>query len=420
MVSAWVGFYVDMFDIYLPVVALAPALAYFQPASLSDAEASFLFYATFAATLVGRPVGALIFGHFADTIGRRRLALVAVAGFSTCTLLMATLPGYSTWGAAAPLLLIALRFLDGIFLGGEYTSATPLAFEHCPAPGRGLFGGLLMGAYTIAYLSISVVVLVLLQVLSAPVYREWGWRIPFVVGAALGFVFLAYRARIPESELWQRAPKNDRPVRAVVAGPFRRDFSQVLLVMTGLWFVSTSVVSVMPRLLTSDLGWSSRWVTAVLLAAQPAVFAAFAVVGAVSQVVGRRTVLVAGSATAGTLGLALYYVLASTPRSAAVTALLAVAVQVIVLGVWGVVTSYCNERFDTPVRSSGFGLGYSLAVLPASFYAFYLAGLDLFLPYGLTQLVLLALGAVLTLSGALMGPETASRDLAGGVTKTRP
>src|SRR5690242_675110 len=71
MFSAWAGFYVDMFDVYLPIVALTPALVYFQPADLSTGQASALFYATFAATLMGRPLGAVIFGHFADTVGRR-------------------------------------------------------------------------------------------------------------------------------------------------------------------------------------------------------------------------------------------------------------------------------------------------------------------------------------------------------------
>jgi MFS family permease len=411
MVSAWAGFFVDMFDIYLPVVALAPALSYFQPSSLTAGQVSFLFFSTFAATLVGRPVGALVFGHFADTIGRRRLTLVSVAGFSGCTLAIAVLPGYASWGVAAPLALLGLRFLDGVFLGGEYTSATPLAFEHCPPAGRGLFGGLLMGAYAIAYLAISAIVLLLLELLPASDYAVWGWRIPFVLGGLLGLVFLAYRARVPESDRWQQTSRSSRPVTEVVLGRFRRDLGQVLLLMCGLWFLSTSVVSVMPRLLVAELGRTPQWVTGVLLVAQVAVFAAFAAVGALSQIIGRRRTLAAGAVVAGTLGLGLYAELASSPHSPGATVVLAVGVQVVVLGVWGVVTSYCNERFPTSVRSSGFGLGYTVAVVPASFYPFYLAALDRVMPSGLTQLVLLAVGAVLTLAGALLGPETVGADL---------
>ncbi|NPC44376.1 MFS transporter [Nocardioides sp. zg-1230] len=193
----------DMVDIYLPVIALAPAIAYFQPETLAAGQAGTLFFVTFAATLLGRPVGALIFGHLADTIGRRRVTLASIAGFSVCTILIGLLPGHATWGLAAPAALIGLRFLDGIFLGGEYTAATPLAFEHCPPRARALFGGLLMSAYAAAYAAVSALVLVLLLVLPAGAYQAWGWRVPFLAGGLAGLVFLLWRTRVPESPLWE-------------------------------------------------------------------------------------------------------------------------------------------------------------------------------------------------------------------------
>jgi MFS family permease len=411
LVSAWAGFYVDMVDIYLPVVALAPAIAYFQPGTLSAAEASLLFYTTFAATLMGRPLGAVLFGHFADTLGRRRLTLVSIAGFSTCTTAIGLLPGYAAWGTAAPLVLVGLRFLDGVFLGGEYTSATPLAFEHCPPRARGLFGGLLMGAYALAYATISAGVLLLLAVMPATAYEAYGWRIPFLLGGALGFVFLGYRARVPESDLWRSTPKEPRPL-ATLLTRFRRDLAQVLLLMTGLWLIATSVVTVMPRLLTTDLGRSDTWTTAVLLVSQLCVFCAFVATGAASQVWGRRRTLVVGAVASGTVGMAAYVLVLATGAGPWALAGLVVGTQVVVLAVWGTVTSYCTERFATAVRCSGFGIAYSLAVLPASFYAVYMAALDDLIPYRYTQLVLLGAGAVLTVAGALIGPETADLDLA--------
>src|SRR3954447_6664707 len=131
MVSGWAGYWIDMVDVYLPLVALAPAIAYFQPASVRADLASVLFISTFAATMLGRPLGALIFGQLADRLGRRRLTLLSIAGFSTCTAVTGLLPGYAAWGAAAPLALVALRFGTGVFLGGEYSAGTPLAFEQC-------------------------------------------------------------------------------------------------------------------------------------------------------------------------------------------------------------------------------------------------------------------------------------------------
>jgi len=99
--GAFFGFFVDMFDIYLPVVVLAPAIKYFVSPDLSDGATSLVTGAIFAATLVGRPVGALIFGHFADRIGRKKTTIVSVTGFGILTVAIGCLPGYATWGVAS-------------------------------------------------------------------------------------------------------------------------------------------------------------------------------------------------------------------------------------------------------------------------------------------------------------------------------
>jgi MFS family permease len=90
--AAYFGFFVDMFDVYLPIAVLAPALVYFMPAGLGGATQATIFYLVFAVTLIGRPLGAAIFGHFADQLGRRRTTLVSVGGFGIATLLIAMLP----------------------------------------------------------------------------------------------------------------------------------------------------------------------------------------------------------------------------------------------------------------------------------------------------------------------------------------
>ncbi|MGH3328791.1 MAG: MFS transporter [Streptomycetales bacterium] len=206
------GFYVDMFDIYLPIIALAPAAAYFQATDASAGTAALIAAMIFAAALLGRPVGAVIFGHLGDKIGRRRTAITAVTGFGTVTLAIAALPGYESFGLAAVWLLIALRFIDGIFLGGEYTAASPLALEYSPKHKRGLYGAFIMTGYPLAYCSIALITFGLLQVVPAgglhSPYVQWGWRIPFVFGALLAFGFVAWYALfVKESVAWEDAPK---------------------------------------------------------------------------------------------------------------------------------------------------------------------------------------------------------------------
>src|SRR5277367_5598390 len=130
--AAYFGFFVDMFEVYLPIAVLAPALVYFVPEGLSSATRATLFYMVFAASLISRPIGAVIFGHLGDRLGRRRTILISVGGFGVVTLLIAALPGYAAWGNYAIAALLILRLLDGVFVGGEYTAANPLAMEYSP------------------------------------------------------------------------------------------------------------------------------------------------------------------------------------------------------------------------------------------------------------------------------------------------
>ena len=119
IIAGCIGFAVDFFDIYLPVLAMLPVIDYFEPKGLSPAASTTIYFFTFAATLLGRPCGAVIFGHWADRIGRRRTTMISIAGFGTFTFLIACLPGYEAIGIWSLALLILLRFIDGVFMGAS-------------------------------------------------------------------------------------------------------------------------------------------------------------------------------------------------------------------------------------------------------------------------------------------------------------
>jgi MFS family permease len=187
----------------------------------------------------------------------------------------------------------------------------------------------------------------------------------------------------------------------------------VLLLMTGLWLMSGSVVTVVPRLLLTEYDTSAVAVTWALLAANVVLFPTFVAVGMVSQVFGRRRILLAGAIVAVVLGSPVYAVVAAAQIDVLEAFVLTALLHVLVVGAWGAASSYCNERFPTAVRSSGFGIGYSLSIVLPSFSAFYLAGLGQVMPFQYTQLVLLGVGAALLAAGAIRGPETSSADLTG-------
>jgi len=419
--GAFLGFFVDMFDIYLPIVVLAPAIAYFVSPDLDATTTAIVSGSIFAATLIGRPIGAFIFGHFADVIGRKRSTIIAVSGFGVATLLMALLPGYEQWGIAVVIVFVLLRFNDGVFLGGEYTSASPLAMEYSPKEKRGLYGAVIQSGYPLAYACISLITMFLLFWIPAgdlgSPYVQWGWRIPFLIGAAVAFAFVIYYMRsVSESEIWEETGGSEAPLKDLFSGENLRNFLQVFVMMSGFWLTLYTGSAMLPPLLSDPIGLSSTNVTITLVIANVVLAASYIVAGVMSQRTGRRIFLIVTGIIMTVAGTFLYYLLVSSaPKNVILVILLTTVVTVLVIGPWGLVTTYINERFHTGVRASGFGLGYSLAVILPAFYAYYQAGLDKFIPFEYTPLPLLVIGALLIVGGAAWGPETKDVDFSEDV-----
>ena len=420
ILGATVGFFVDMYDVYLPVVALTPALIYFQPKHLAPTIATTLFYVVFAVTLVGRPIGAFIFGHLGDRIGRRRTTLIAVTGFGVVTLLIAFLPGYPTLGMTALILLILLRLVDGIFLGGEYTAASPLAMEYCPKAKRGFYSAVIQAGYPAAYVVISLFTALMLYLtpvkggVNSP-YVQFGWRVPFVVGALIAFGFALWFRRVPEWRSWLESDKTENPIGTLFSGESRKAFLQVFLVMSGFWLSLNATISTLPQVLTKTAGMSSTTVTQVLLIANVVLVGGYLFFGVIGQRLGRRPTLILLGVLITFVSTSAYVLLVqiATARSnIAETIALATIVTVLTVSGWGLMSAYINERFRIGIRASGFGIGYSLAVVLPAFYSFVMLWLAAFMPYKYTQIPLLAVGGLLILVGAALGPETKHVDMA--------
>jgi MFS family permease len=411
--AAFVGFFVDMFDAYLPVVALGPAMVYFQPPTLSPALQSTLFYIVFALSLVGRPVGAALFGHYSDKIGRRRVTLISMAGFALVTLLIGLLPGYETWGLASAALLIVLRFVDGVFLGGEYTGANPLAMEYAPKHKRGIWSAFIHTGFPIAMAVMSLLTTALLRWIPAgsahSAYAVWGWRIPFFLGALLAAGVFVYAWRhVPESKVWAKAQKVKSPLKELWRGEHLRVLWQVFLVMSGAWFTLNAVTSILPGVLLTTRQVDSIVVTNAQLIENLIMMFVFVPFGILGQRIGRRTVLSLIGLAGCTVGPILYYVLVSSGyKNAIELVVLITLINLCATPVWAFVTAYINERFPTGVRACGYGIGYSAATIIPAFSSFYMLGLKgIGVPYEYTEVILFALGGLLLLIGALSGPET--------------
>ena len=408
VLAGCIGFAVDFFDIYLPVLALAPVIGYFEPPGLSATASTTIYFFTFAATLFGRPCGAVIFGHWADKMGRRRTTMISIAGFGVFTVLIACLPGYTTFGVWSLVLLIALRFIDGIFMGGEYTSNNILALEMVPKQRRGFVGGILQGAFPIGFALVSAVTSLLLAVTTHQQYIQWGWRIAFVFGGVLAFAFLLFYRTVPESAVWMESEKSEAPLKEVFSGSHRRNLFQVFVMMVGFWFAS-QVASILPGILIQQLHVPAAATSDIFLFGSIILFFGFVGSGLLSQMIGRRRAIVLCGVAVLIGGTGLYYTLvahALAGASTLETAILTAAFYILIVSPWGIVSTYISERFPTSIRASGYGIGYSAAVVIPAFTGFYLLGLSWVMPYVFAPLVLLLIAGVLMITGALLGPET--------------
>ncbi|MFC0400650.1 MFS transporter [Paraburkholderia rhizosphaerae] len=420
--GAFFSEFIDMFDIYLPVVVLSPVLFFFQPPHLSAGMETILASLVFITTLLGRPIGALLFGMVADRVGRRMASIWSVTGFGVVTLLIALLPGYQSIGIGSYWLLVLLRFIDGIFLGGGYTGAMPLAIEYSKKEQRGFVGGLIIAGFPAAYVTINLVAMLMfaffpLNGVNSP-YAQWGWRIPFVIGAALaGVLALYYVHKVSESEIWksetgEKRAKTDTPLLELFSGKSARSLVQVLLLMTGFWLTQNIITIFLPTgLLVHTLHLSGFQLTSTLLLSYFVLFFSYIGAGMLGQKIGRRRFFAIVGPLIATVGSALLYVLGNVRGLSLPAIMLTVCVlAVLVTSPWGVIVTYINERFATDVRATGFGVGFSLSVIVPSFYAFYMNWLGAFMPLSVTPVVLLSIGGLIGMIGALMGPETKDVD----------
>ncbi|WUD78254.1 MFS transporter [Streptomyces sp. NBC_00510] len=415
--SAWAGFAVDSYSIYVASTALLPAMVYFQ-SNLSPSQLSVFVGMTFAATLIGRPIGALLFGHFADRIGRRKVGSITIYGFGTISLLIALLPGAEVVGPTlATTLLIGLRFIEGIFLGGEYTAATPMALEYAPQGRRGFTGALIQcsasgGPFFVAMLTSIVLLFAPNAGLHSP-YVQWGWRIPFFIGALLSWgVAWFLRRRVEDSDVYKETARSKSPLRDMLKGSSGRAFLQSYLIMTGVFFAVNMLGSVMPQLLLSNEGYTaSDLAHTQLINAWPGM-ATYLFYGWLSDRIGRKRALyIAATTTVLLTPVTLTLMGSGNVHGWLGLTALASLTNVFIVGSLGVLPAYINERFATAVRSSGWGVAYSTAVVIPAFFSYYQLWLAHLVPFHYTAGILSAFGGLIILSAVMAGPETRGVDL---------
>ncbi|MGQ4510418.1 MFS transporter [Dermabacteraceae bacterium P13147] len=395
------GNYVDQIHIFLPVVAIAPALSTLigdgdKPGQIDPSFTAWVI----AATLLGRPVGSLIFGRIADVTSRTATTQIAIAGTALCTLGMALLPP----GPAAAVLLLLLRFLAGVFLAGEYSAAIPLAMEWSRPNRRGLFSGLIMAMAPWAQASIAGATLLGLWWLGPQQYAAWGWRVIFAAGAAGSLAMLFYYRRHVSDQPVAK-PAGPRPgIRELFFGRLRCPFWLTFALMSGLWLMTQMVAILIVSRLRSDGGWDGETVSLIMLVASIGQALAMSVTGHLSTLTGRRGFFL-GWAVLALLGGPLMWLLAlqaSTPLQAALAVL---GLQVLTVPAYGPVGAYLNERFPRAVRATGYGAAYSTSIVLPALYVIYLPWIEAAVGRTAAPMLVIGAGALLMAIAAAFGPR---------------
>ncbi|WP_420808030.1 MFS transporter [Brachybacterium endophyticum] len=416
-----VGNWIDNVHVFLPLTALTPALAVVAgPAVAASAGAVVVI-----AMMLGRPVGGMVFGRISDRLGRTRTTRVAITGTAACALLIAAVPTHELLGVGTIGMILALRFLGGIFVAGEYSAAIPLAMEWSAPRRRGLMSGLILSMAPWAQASIAFATALLMVVLGPDAYAAWGWRLLFVLGAlaSLGML-LYYRTRVVDAPIARRIRTTSDPavdtsadgatpvtgIRGVLTGRWAGAFWQVFTLMTGLWLLTNTTVIMLTSQLGAETALSATSVSVAMGVASCAQALAMALAGHLSTTIGRRRVFVIWGIAATVLGPVLWWAAVGSTTLAR-AAVLAALLQVVTVAAYGPVSAYLSERFPTHVRSTGYGMGYSISLILPALYPFYLPGLATVLGAHTAVLVLLSLGGALVVVGALVGPRLAAREI---------
>ncbi|MFD4630440.1 MFS transporter [Streptomyces sp. NPDC058284] len=360
-VASFIGTAIEFYDFYIYGTAAALVLneAFFP--NLDPVNATLASFSTYAVAFAARPIGSVVFGHFGDRVGRKSVLVASLLLMGLSTALVGLLPGYGTWGVWAPVLLILLRFLQGVGLGGEWGGAALLAVEHAPRKKRGLYAAFPQLGPSVGFFAATAVFWLLSATLSDDAFRSWGWRVPFLLSFVLVGVGLFVRLRISETPVFAKVMAAQEASKVPALDVLRRHPRELLLgaggmvVAYGLFYTATTYCL---SYATGTLHISRNTMLGLSLVACLFLAAGTWLAATRSDGAGRRRLVLAGAALAVVWGLVLFPLL-DTGQPALIA--LALGGALFCMGVvYGPMGAYLPELFGTNVRYSGASLAYNL------------------------------------------------------------
>ncbi|MFI5606629.1 MFS transporter [Amycolatopsis sp. NPDC051903] len=408
-----IGTTIEWYDFFLYNTAAALVFPHlFFPASSGYAGAMQSF-ATYAVGFAARPIGAAIFGHWGDRLGRKATLIVTLLLMGLSSAVVGVLPGTESIGIAAPLILVLLRLVQGIAIGGEWSGSVLLAMEWGDQRKRGLLAsfaqvgvpvGLVLGTGGMTLLSAT---------LSTEQFNSWGWRIPFLLSLVLVIIGLVIRLRILETPMFAAVVANKKTSKAPVKDAVRHHWREILL-SAGLrfseqmpFYLFTSYVLVY---VAERPEFSKTFILNAVLVGAAAELVLIPVFSQLSDRIGRKHVYLAGAVLTGVIAFPYFTILSHGGHAlvflAVIVSLVAHAMQ------YGPEAALIGESFPTHLRYGGAGLGYQLASVfaggPAPLLATWLLHLT-GTPYSVS--IYIVLSAVVTILCVVALPDRSKANI---------
>ncbi|WP_137928484.1 MFS transporter [Cupriavidus sp. 2SB] len=416
--ASCMGWALDLFDLFI-LLFVAPVIGkLFFPSEQAMLSLAAV-YASFAVTLLMRPLGSAIFGAYADRNGRKGAMVVAVTGVGLSTAAFGLLPTVNQIGMFAPVLFILLRLIQGVFVGGVVASTHTIGTESVPPSWRGAVSGLVGGGGAgIGALLASVTYMAMTALFPGDAFDAWGWRCMFFAGILSSVLGLVIFNSLEESPLWKQLqaakkssgqPTQAHPLRTLFSREYRGILLANILLTVGGGSAYYLTSGYLPTFLKVVVKASPGESSAILMASSLGVIVASVAAGHFSTLVGRKKAfLVIGFASLILMPM-LYQWMAAAPTST-MRGVYAVALSMLGCAGFAPILIFLNERFPTSIRASGTGLSWNIGFAIGGMMPT-LASLSARTPADLPLTLSIFLGVVtlIYLAGAVIVPETLGR-----------
>ncbi len=415
--GALIGWVMDAFDLSMMFLLVPVLAAEFFPANYGIL-AIIGTWSIYTTTFIFRPVGGAIFGRVGDKIGRKKAMVITLLGLGLIIFFTGFLPTYAAIGVAAPILLFLFRIITGTFAGGEYGNSASIMTESVKSQKRGLWGAAIQSGYPIGYTLAAVLFLALHYVFPGNLFSSVGWRWMFYIGIIPVIIGLIIRLKMPESSMWLDTQKKKKIAKAPLSLLFKNRSTRNgvftgILAMTGIAWVYGLTLGFFPTILSlhNFMGFPAFVyvvITAILFS-----LVGYFISGKVSDIIGRRNIMIIFSVLAIILSVPLTYAIMNHSLGILGAVLWASVIGFLTTGVYGVIPSFLSEKFPTNVRSSGVGLGFNGGFIIGNW-----STVILLLVVGITASTFFAwwgyfviIGELFILAAALLSKETQGIDL---------